>query len=638
MNIFLIILILHYIGIIIFKPKNNLLNCGIFGWLGADVNDFNKDKFDKLGIFNETRGRSSCGVAYDGDVFIGMNNRKLYSDFIIDEEIDVKKYPIVIGHTRQASIGTSVTIHNAHPFNFGYLENGDAEFIGCHNGTLYNKIELAEKYDVELKAENKEYNNFTKKFELKEREKIDSEILLESIYKNKNFKVLNDYLGGAALFFTNLNEPNVGYLFKGKSKMHSYSKQEEEERPLFVFIENKNSMYVSSIENSLRTIGGNDDNIINIECNVVYKITNGDFINAEKIFISRSNAQQTQRPNTVKHNHFNEEYYGEEYYGDIIDTRPLKTFKKQNTSLLLENKVSNNSSLLLNIYDEKLLKQQSEYKDRICFNKLRFKRNGHPITGVYTFIMGYGYHSLSMSPKKAEEYFSLLIDKPFDRSIGQFVELILNETTFIPFKSENIIQPNLYYFIEGVQVRTVLDYSCFYSKWEKLKKGEFLNYIDLSNIATHPVINYNFKSKPINEQFVTYNGKLYSGSIVPLGSEKNYTFEKGNLIKVKESSYYKYFNQDNNDNLLSSLNEDNLKVEENLFQKNDDELLNELIKIEEQETELINEIVHEDFAEPIQDFQKTKTKLLEYTSNAYATTIINFIDETINKISKLTKI
>ena len=78
--------------------------CGIFAWSGKDPKKFNKDKFDKLGIFNIDRGKDSCGVSFDGEVYYGLNTEKLYSKFIVNREIKPLKYPVVIGHTRQASI------------------------------------------------------------------------------------------------------------------------------------------------------------------------------------------------------------------------------------------------------------------------------------------------------------------------------------------------------------------------------------------------------------------------------------------------------------------------------------------------------------------------------------------------------
>ena len=652
-NIFLIILLIHYVYVIIFKPKFNTLNCGIFGWAGKNVKNFNKDKVDKLGFFNVERGKSSCGISYDGDVFIGMNSRKLYYDFIVDENIILEKYPVFIGHTRQASVGTTVTIHNAHPFAFGLTDKGDYEFIGCHNGTLYNKEELANTFTVDLLANYKEYNHVKKEDEIKNREKIDSEILLECIYKSKNFKVLSDYLGGAALMFTNTNEPNVVYLFKGKSKMHSYSKDETEERPLYVYIENKNSMYVSSIENALRTIGGNDDNIIDIECNVVYKIINGDFLNAEKINISRKNAQQTSRPlnnkSCVHHHGYPVDFFDDDYYGDVFDNKTVNTNVKFTNNLLPPVKSNLNISNIqskLNIYNEKTIMSQKDYRSSIYFHKLRFCRNGHPITGIYTFILGFGYYHLSESIKRAEELFWNYLDKPFDKSTGQFVDIITNENCIIPFRSENVLEPTLFYFVEGIHVRTALDYSVAYSKWTKLDKNQWLNYVDMSLISTHPVINISVKNKEDDSQHVIFNSIIYSGTIVPLGSDKKYTFEKGNLIKEEISSYYKNFiqpeiiinkelkkSEDKTEKNIIKLSE----VCENISEQNDEIVLNNMIQKEEEETQLINEIINEDFGEPMQDFQKTRIKLLEFSENNHAIKVINFIDNTLQTITKLIK-
>ena len=118
----LILLLIHYIGLFIFKPKHNTLNCGLFGWSGKDTRKFNKDKFDKLGMLNVERGKSSCGISFDGDIQIGTDSTKFYYDFIVDREIKPKRFPVVIGHTRQASNGT-VNVYNAHPFGFGDNEN-----------------------------------------------------------------------------------------------------------------------------------------------------------------------------------------------------------------------------------------------------------------------------------------------------------------------------------------------------------------------------------------------------------------------------------------------------------------------------------------------------------------------------------
>ena len=269
--------------------------CGIFAWSGKDPKKFNKDKFDKLGIFNIDRGKDSCGVSFDGEVYYGLNTEKLYSKFIVNREIKPLKYPVVIGHTRQASIGNIVNETNAHPFGFGNNSEGNYEFIGCHNGTLYNHKDLASTFKIDtaetIKVQSDHNpNGFYESF----RQKIDSEILLEIIYKTKNFKVLSQYNGAAALVFTNTNEPNVIYVWKGASKWYDYTNYHiEEERPLFYYKETKNSLYISSIQESLETIGGIANvNLFTFSPNTIYKITDGDVEHAEKTPISRNNAFQ----------------------------------------------------------------------------------------------------------------------------------------------------------------------------------------------------------------------------------------------------------------------------------------------------------------------------------------------------------
>lgn len=99
-------------------------------------------------------------------------------------------------------------------------------------------------------------NKFNVKTE-ETRTKIDSEILLEILYNSKNFKVLSEYNGTAALVFINLNEPDCVWVWKGASRSYTHANADvTEERPLFYYQETPNSLYISSIEDSLLTIGG----------------------------------------------------------------------------------------------------------------------------------------------------------------------------------------------------------------------------------------------------------------------------------------------------------------------------------------------------------------------------------------------
>jgi hypothetical protein len=526
--------------------------CGIFGYAGKDPKKFNKDKFDKLGFYNISRGRDSCGVSFDGDIIAGAShNDKLYSDFIIkNNDIKVTKYPIVIGHTRSASIGNLVNIDNAHPFGFGTNKKDDGyEFIGCHNGTLYNSKELADEYEIEKTERRTEINNFGTKT-VSTRTKIDSEILLEIIYTQKNFKVLSKYVGAAAIVFTNTNEPNKLYVFKGASKNWGYSTCKiEEERPLFYYTETKNSMYFSSIKDSLIAIGGNEDkNIHSFEDNLLYIITDGDVKNAETLVISRENATQKERATTTYSNHNagftkkNQAYFemmNDEYNSSAIALETANFINKQNCKVgsVLNNKIT------ANIYNEGLLLEQNDYGKRVYFNKLRYWQKGHLINGIYTFIEGYGFYKLVEEGTKinaVEKLKELLnvpfIDGDFDKSLKGAVEQN-GMTLFIPIKKSSV--DHLYYFVEGCKIKTSLDYSFLLNEKTQLHKSVYLNVDKLSHVTTHPIMDLKRVLADNNQQNIIKEAKAFSGVICPLGSERTYTIVKGNLISSSVSNYAK---------------------------------------------------------------------------------------------------
>jgi len=138
------------------------------------------------------------------------------------------------------------------------------------------------------------------------RRKIDSEILLEILYKTKSYKVLSEYIGGAALAWTWIGEPNKMYLWSGASKLWEHSKDKEEERPLCVYQKSKNNTYFSSLEESLYALGGTEANVCQIDYNTVYVITDGDFKNADKLPVSRTKVGQNEfyTPKTTTNTNF----------------------------------------------------------------------------------------------------------------------------------------------------------------------------------------------------------------------------------------------------------------------------------------------------------------------------------------------
>jgi predicted glutamine amidotransferase len=505
--------------------------CGIFGNITKTVNQLDVSSFNILGIFNIERGKNSCGITYDGEIFHGLEKDKIYSDFIKKRQIKPKLTPTLFGHTRAASLGSIVNEYNAHPFGFGDYKDG-FEFIGVHNGTLRNHKELAGKYGIELKQK------VTKTSESHswdvEREKIDSEILLEILYKTKSYNVLNEYIGGAALIWTWPEQPNKVYFWSGASKKAAEDSEDKmfEERPLFAYIKGKNNMFLSSLEESLYAIGGVDENVGQIAYNTVYCVTDGNFSLAEKIQVSRRKASQEEKVisyvNKVRGFHYHEDY--EDYYskGGYPSNYPSRS--SSHNKAFDSVKDNANSNLSLNIFEEKPLKPVSEYGSQVYFNKLRYWRNGHLINGIYIYVKEWGFKYIGENATDSDALLDRV--KGFRFIDGEFDYLQKFKTIgTIPYGlGDQKIQK--YYFIDGVNLRTYLDYSVCLGKRKEINNSSiYISYTEMSYMSKNPLISLNNKDA---SNFISEDGKLYSGTFSPLGSEKIYSVNSGNLVKVEQ--------------------------------------------------------------------------------------------------------
>jgi hypothetical protein len=528
-NIILITLLIHYSLYLLIKPKNLNLSCGIFGWFGRNPKKFNKDKFDKLGIFNVDRGRTSCGVSIDGDLFLGIDNEKLYTDFIKGRNFQPKLFPYALGHTRAASVGNAISLDNVHPFGFGDLKNQDDlyEFIGCHNGTIYNAEDLAKKYNVEIKETKTVFNQHNVKQQIT-RTKIDSELMLEILYTNKNYKVLSEYNGTAAMVFINLNEPNAVFVWKGASKYYSsLNAVSSEERPLFYYKETRNSLYISSIEDSLLTIGGiKDETVFTFDENTIYKIIDGNVDKAIKIRVSRNNALQKEStityPTRTVSRSMNPNHV------------PGSNYKKVSQNCRISLPKSKSESI--KVLDEKTVRPQDEYGSRIYFNKLRYWRNGHTIKGIFTWVPGWGFLYLTESSTDvAKTMLETYVNKPFVN--GWFhADRKPNKESFVPFTKDMKIENNIHYFIDGAYLKTELDFKILFEESKKFPNKE-IEYRKLSHCTKHPVTD-SYRNEPshiFND--VIFEGKEFTGIICPLGAEKIYEFQNGKLYSAVESPF-----------------------------------------------------------------------------------------------------
>ncbi len=599
--------------------------CGLFGWSGLKPGVFNKDKFNMLGTQNIARGKHSCGVSVDGEIYIGANGTKVYTDFIAQnyDVLNPRRIPVVLGHTRHATVGLH-TADNAHPFGFGVLDNDESDidfaFIGVHNGSLINHRDLARKYDIEMEAKS---GNAT-------RTKIDSEVLLEILYKTRNFKVLSDYNGAAALKWSFTENPDVVYYYHGMSCKQEGDISKVEERPLYYWKESQNSLYTSSIKDSLLMIGGTDETIGEFEHNVVYKVTNGDIANAVKFKVSR---------------HSNWQKHGGRPAKKAVNTPSPEDKKDNNVSYRDIVKASGQNSRVrtlgprkddtCNIYTEVSAKNINEYGGKPYFHKLRYWRNGHRIQGFYVFIERFGFVELGSKLRDAESKFWQLVGQVFINGEFKNITTLSDEelqTGWIPFKNDAknpIVNPPIETFYDGIRIESTDDLAgCMNME----SVGRAFDIASLSLIAKHPIMDLVYASTNPEKQGIYLNGDLFTGRVTPMGSDRVYDIVDGNLMEVID------------------LSENDDDVEET------EDLIAEVEKLEEkekaEETKLLEadvdsnnkSLIDDDFIEsflkkvfdgPVEQMKQHKAELKRYLPNMQARRAMNIIEHFSDSVHKL---
>lgn len=628
--------------------------CGIFGQITKNVSNLSIPEVHLLGVYNIERGKSSCGLSYDGDVLVGLDKDKLYSDFIKKRPIKPKKYPTIFGHTRQASVG-GVNIFNVHPFGFGKLDNGDYEFIACHNGTLKNHKELADKYDVDTKEEY--INNLGNK---ESRDKIDSEILLEILWKTKSYKVLSEYIGGAALAWTWIGEPNKMYLWSGASKEYPSLEKITEERPLCIFQRSKNCTFFSSMEESLFAVGGTEDTVHQIQHNTVYCITDGDFKNAEMMIVSRRNASQNESY-TYKSQTANFTTRDQDYYNGINESISKRNaYINKNSESLVDKYIRQE----VNIHKEQPVVPHNVRGGKVYFQGLRYQRNGHRIHGIFTYIPKFGFYELGISLKDAENTIKAntgvrFVNGVFDKTCKD------KDLGIVPFRLHN--KPPLFFFIQGAMVKTFSDYTRLCNQI-KCSTSKDVAVVPLSHCTKHPITSITQFGTTTN-QGVYFNGTPANGTFCPLGSERIYTFEKGNLVgfKIREDFNITFKKPEekpviqlpiNMNNFGDNVNFDILgkskknielleaentrKEDEALFtQQSDDALIETMIEERDYEltdtteedmnnedtNQMIDQLVDEELVDPILKLNKLRGDLEQFSGNKKAEKWIKLIAE-----------
>jgi hypothetical protein len=315
----------------------------------------------------------------------------------------------------------------------------------------------------------------------------------------------------------------------------------------------KNSLYYSSLDYSLRIIGGTDENIINVPHNKVFKIKNGDFKNAEVFDIDRSNCVHE----SLYSSYSNAYYYNskkskqkvgireveQDPYYDIYDREsscgvPRLTSGKNTSSIYYPTgntevdkgvikacKKHAKKSNEISIYHQ--LIDQNSHQGNVYEHMLRYWRNGQVINGVWTWVPSYGFFWLSKKVEDADNISKSLIGKAFKD--GTFTD-VEDKSSFIPFKIKEDI--SFHYFFDGIKVKSHLDLIVLEKNRDVMK--DLLLYDNVSKCSSHPIIDLTRYKDP-KSQDIKWNGVLYNGTISLLGSNNCYSIVNGNLKKVSEA-------------------------------------------------------------------------------------------------------
>lgn len=539
---------------LLFKPKYSQMSCGLFGAAADDVSKININKLKILGIFNDTRGGHSCGISIDGDIMIGTYKNKLFKDFISEFDIATPDtLPVVLGHTRYAT-GGQHNEDNAHPFGFG--TNGDFfDFIGTHNGSLHNEDELAENHGIETSIKTPSVHNAAYNTT---RNKIDSEILLEIVYK-KGFKVLEEYEGAAALALYNTKKPGTIYLYHGSSPKVVNSKVAVEERPLFYYQESENVVYYSSLKSSLEAINDTNGVIKEFDHNVVYEIKKGNVLSAKKHIIDRSNASQINSSCSYsKSAHKPTDYSNKKWdfktrswvekdknikVWDTVDRCWKDDVETKVISLPAATKD------ILTFHQEEYEKLMTTYhKDRVYYENLRFHMNKVKLHGIY-----------------------LLTKDSNVLKICQYPSLFDSAYKYSDYKKHDLYDNHIkLYFVDGMQLKSETDYNQLHDKHSKYTIEQ------LSHCSAYPI-----KDSSDKDSICYYNGSIATLTFSPLLGKDIIKITNGTCKEINRkpnnfSSVTYYLEIDIE--TTTKINNQNKKIIETFDNKNDDSVMIDLYK------------------------------------------------------------
>lgn len=441
--------------------------CGLCAYAPNRKGEIDILKFKSLLLYNEDRGKISTGIYSKEGV---IKDTVKASEFSQKQNWNnLNKNFVFIGHTRQPTLGYPGTMQGAQP-----IEHGNIVFT--HNGSIYNKSVLATKYNVE------------------ESDGDTDSIIMAKILETRQFEVLNDYNGAAALIWVYKDEPNNLYYYKGASKNMDYSKVYTVERPLFSMM-TKEGIYFSSIEDSLRSVSLSPEqieSITNIQHNKVFKLNINKIHKPLVIFETTAERQQTKiiipkkkekkrntwrddktrksntpgRQSALPLNNKDIDDYEETSPGvyrktnnaaDIAERKWLHR-NKIVTKLIVEDDHNHkkvfNSTTYTNIEDEEINNNMLSI-NMVYYNKGRYWLNGHIVNGLFMINPSgtitkegdqYAFIDGVLLRNKAKKHYTTILETIRTK------EYTFGEVSFAKFLSRQSEQPVPYYSFhkEGV--------------------------------------------------------------------------------------------------------------------------------------------------------------------------------------------
>lgn len=491
----LIIIISIFISLLI-KPSDTL-SCGLFAWNGRYPSSFKIQNFKILGLFNDTRGGDSCGIFANGLVTKGLNGDSKFKDFWKSYDFSkTKGAKLVIGHARKASVG-HISHDSAQPIAFSFKTSSKTVKKGivvAHNGTLTNYEKLAEKYKIDTK-------------ELSS----DSQVLAYLLYFH-GWKILQEYEGSAALIIHLLQEPDTFYVFKGASKIYAASTVLAEERPLYYYQESKNSIYFSSMEDSLTlllddptTNTKEESKIKELPENIIFKVKNGvisvvqniDRTTVVKKFESSVNEYYNRGKSASLNSHHN------------VNVRDYMYDEGANYSACCEGSVITNG---------RKLDPEKEILDTSMFNasnllyycRFRYYLNTKLADGSY-FVNQYG------------------------RVYENWLEAISNN---------KVVDIRKLFFIRGILLKDLKSYQEVLKITSSVTKtSDFESFNTICKLIPFSIYPMNLKNAYQSYLYKNIPGgknNFYSGSFQPMFHNKIYTVDEGELLSIStETSNFK---------------------------------------------------------------------------------------------------